>query len=458
MSTDETLKPQKNTLLEGVLWKGIIRYALPLMISFVIQQLYNTVDTAIVGRFAGSDALAAVGSTNSLVNLLVGVFLGVANGTGVVFGTYYGANDAKSMKRVLDTAVMIAAIAGALLTAVGVVLAPMMLGLINCPESIIGMAAVYLRIFFSGMIMMLLYNVGGGIILASGDSRSPLIYLAISGFVNFVLDYVFVAIFHWGVGGAAFATVLAQLLSAVLIFFHLIKRFPEEYRLIPSKMKWDGHMAGQIMKISIPCAIQSAMFDIANLIIQSFVNSHGATVIAAMTAYNKIDAFTFILTRSFSMTASTLSSQCLGACEPKRSRTGIRLCMAFSMSSTVVLAAVYILFGRTFLKLFTDDAAVLDHGVLLFRTITPLGWTYAVSEIIGGGIRGAGRPGPVTAITAITICGFRILWLSTVCTFLTDDIRFVYLCYPLSWTLCNIVMVIYYRTHIDKIYRPAPAK
>ena len=303
----------KNTLTTGSLWKGIIRYALPLMLSSVIQQLYNTVDTAIVGRFAGSDTLAAVGSTGSLVNLLVGLFLGIAAGTGVVFGTYFGAKDTRNMKRALDTSTILAFFAGALLTLIGIFLAPQMLDLINCPAEIKNMAAQYLRWFFAGMIPMLLYNVGAGIIYAVGDSRSPLIYLAISGFINFVLDYIFVAIFHWGAAGAAIATTISQIFSAIFILTHLIKKFPAEYKLEPAHLNWDKHMAGHILKIAIPCGLQAIMFDISNLIVQAKVNSFGTLAIAGMISYNKVDAFNFIVIHAFSMTGTTLMSQNIGA-------------------------------------------------------------------------------------------------------------------------------------------------
>lgn len=431
--------------MEGVLWKGIIRYALPLMISFIIQQLYNTVDTAIVGRYAGSSALAAVGSTNSLVNLLVGVFLGIANGTGVVFGQYYGAKDTKNMKSVLDTSMVISLLAGALLTVIGVVLAPLMLGAINCPAEIRGSSAVYLRIYFAGMIPMLVYNVGAGIIYAVGDSKNPLIYLALSGLINFILDFVFVAVFHWGVAGAAFATTLSQLISAVLICGHLIKKFPKEYCLVVRSIRYSALMSRQILRISIPCAIQSAMFDIANLIVSSHINFHGTTIIAANAAQNKIDAFTWITIKAFSMTSTTLTSQCVGAKIGSRAKKGIALCLVFSLIGSGLMAGSFLLFGRAFLGIFTDDAAVIDHGVLMFSIIAPFSWLYSVSEVISGAIRGAGKPVPVTVITAVTVCVYRVLWLSIFCTFVTRDIRAVYWCYPISWMMCNVCTLLYYR-------------
>jgi len=436
-------KTAVNSLTEGSLWKGIIRYALPLMFSSVIQQLYNTVDTAIVGRFAGNDALAAVGSTGSLVNLLVGLFLGIASGTGVVFGTYFGAKDSRNMKHALDTATIIAFFAGALLTFIGVVFAPMMLDLINCPAEIKTMSAQYLRWFFAGMIPMLMYNVGAGIIYAVGDSRSPLIYLTISGFINFVLDYIFVAIFHWSAAGAAIATTIAQLFSAVFILTHLIRKFPSEYKLEPARLNWDSHMAVNILKIAIPCGLQAIMFDISNLIVQANINSFGTLAIAGMISYNKVEAFTFIIIHAFSMTGTTLMSQNIGAGNMPRAKKGIRICLALALSSALVLCALFMVFAKNLLSIFTDSDEVLEYALVIVGIIPYFTWTYALSETLGSAIRGSGKPIPVTAITAISVCLFRVLWLSIMCP-ITQDIRTVYWCYPISWTLCNIAMVIYY--------------
>ncbi len=432
-----------NTLTTGKLWKGIVRYALPLMVSSVIQQLYNTVDTAVVGRFAGSEPLAAVGSTGSLINLLVGLFLGIASGTGVVFGTFFGAKDSRNMKRALDTATILAFFAGAILTVIGVFLAPEMLELINCPPEIKTMAAQYLRWFFAGMIPMLLYNVGAGIIYAAGNSRSPLIYLAISGFINFVLDFIFVAIFHWGAAGAAIATTISQFISATLIIAHLIKKFPSDYKLDPLKLIWDKHMAVHILKIAIPCGLQAIMFDISNLIVQAKINAFGTLAIAGMISYNKVEAFTFIVIHAFSMTGTTLMSQNIGAGNLERAKKGIRICLIMALLCALLLCSLFILFAEPLLSVFTDSSEVLEYGLVIVSIIPAFTWTYAISETLGSAIRGSGKPIPVTAITALSVCLFRVLWLCIMCP-LTGDIRTVYWCYPISWTLCNIAMIIYY--------------
>ena len=435
------------SLTEGSVAKSVILFALPILLSNLFQQLYNSVDGMVTGSFAGSTALAAVGSTGALINLLIGFFLGIATGTGVLFAMHYGAGDYVSLKKVMDAALVLSLAAGVLISVPGILFAPQLLRLMNTPEDVLPLAVTYLRIYLAGTVINLLYNTGAGIIRASGDSRNPLIYLIIGGVSNLIMDLLFVALWGWGVAGAALATVLAQLISAIPVIRHLL-RFPAEYRLRPLHLDLDPAVMRQVIRISVPCGLQGSMFNISNLLVQVKINSFGSTVMAGITAYSRIDGFVYMPMMALSMSCSTYVGQNFGAGCYRRAQQGVKICLISSLVCSLALAGLVVLGSSRLLLLFTSDPDTLAYARQMMYYMAPFGWVFSFSDILGGAIRGAGHPTPVTVINGLCICLFRILWLSILLHFIWD-LRVVLLCYPISWILCSLVMIVYYLRFSD---------
>ncbi len=432
-----------NSLTEGSIWKGLLFFAIPIMLSNLLQQLYNTIDSAVVGTWAGSGALAAVGSTGALINLLVGFFLGISTGAGVIYATYFGAKDEKNLHRVIDNSFILAVGAGVILTIVGVVFSPQLLRLMNTPEDVMDLAVTYLRIYFGGIIVMLVYNVGAGLIRAGGDSRRPLYYLIISGLLNLVLDILFVAIFGMGVAGAAWATVISQACSAVLVTIHMM-RLPKSCRLDLLNIRFDKAASVQIIKLAIPCGIQASMFNIANLLVQTKINSFGSVAMAGVAAYTKIDGFIYTPTQAISLAVSTYVGQNIGAGKTERAKKGVNRAVILALCTSIALGGIVLLLGNHLLHMFTSDEDAVSFGLQMMHVMASTCWIFAPADILSGAMRGAGAATQVTVINALCICLFRILFLTFVLPFYMN-ISFLFLVYPMSWILCTFCVVIYYR-------------
>lgn len=429
-------------LTEGPIISGIVAFALPLMLSNLFQQLYNSIDSAVVGSFAGDISLAAVGSTAALINLLIGFFLGIATGTGVLYAIRYGASDWAGLKKICDAAMFLAFTAALVIGMGGIVFAPRLLRWIDMPEDVLPIAIVYLRIYLAGNVPNLLYNVAAGMIRAAGDSKRPLLYLGASGCLNLILDLLFVAGLGMGAPGAAVATVLAQLLSCVLAVGRLM-RLPEEYRFRPTKMRLDRGAILDVIRISVPCGLQAAMFNISNLLVQARINSFGSVVMAGTTAYGKLDGFIYMPTGALSLTASTYVGQNTGAGHMERVRQGVRLCLGLSLAVSLSMGGLVIALFRPAIGMFTSEPEVMAVARQEMLYLATMAWVFTFSDILGGAMRGAGEATPVMLISALCICVYRIIWLTLVLS-LFRDIRMVFLCYPTSWALSSAVMAIYY--------------
>lgn len=433
---------QSANLMNGSIIKGLVFFALPLLLSNLFQQLYNAVDSAVVGTYAGEVSLAAVGGTAALINLLIGFFLGIATGTGVLYALRYGASDWKGLKKICDAAIFLSTVSAAAITLFGMVFTTYLLRMTQMPENVLPEATVYLRIYLAGTIPNLLYNVAAGMIRAKGDSTRPLIYLGLSGVTNLLLDLLFVAVLKMGAAGAALATILAQLLSCVLSMGYLM-RLPEEYRFRPFSMHPDSAAIRDVIHISVPCGLQSAMFNISNLLVQVRINSFGSTVMAGTTAYGKLDGFIYMPTGALSLTVSTYVGQNIGAMHFDRVRRGIRLCLLLSLAVAVCMETAVIVLFRPAIGLFTNHEDVVEVARQEMWFLAPFAWIFIFSDILGGAMRGAGEATPVMLISALCICVFRIIWLTLVLHFF-NDIRVVYLVYPISWTLSSVAMAAYY--------------
>ena len=433
----------KNTsLTEGPIAKSIILFALPILLSNLFQQLYNAVDSAVVGRFAGEAALAAVGSTGSIINLLIGFFLGLATGTSVLYAMHFGAQDYPGLKKLIDSAMLISVAVSVFISAVGIGFCRPLLLWMDTPEDVLPLGMTYLRIFFSGTVVTMIYNVGAAMIRAEGDSTRPLIYLVVGGVSNFLLDLLLVAVFDMGVAGAAIATVAAQAISAVLVVRRLM-RLDERYRFRPLKMTFNKTTAWDIIRISVPCGLQGSMFNIANLLVQAKINAFGTMAMAGITAYGKIDGCIYMPISALSFSVSTYVGQNIGAGQFARIRKGIRLCLALCIGCTLFMGGLVICFCRPLLGIFTTDPEAQSYALGMMRLLAPTAWLLSFNDIFGGAIRGAGQAMKVTIISALTICVYRVLWLLVTLRFWMD-IRLVYLCYPISWLLCAIAMTVFY--------------
>ncbi len=430
------------SLTDGPIFKGLLFFSVPLLLSNLFQQLYNSIDSAVVGTYAGDTALAAVGSTAALINLLIGFFLGISTGTNILYAMHYGADDRQGLKKLINSAMLISIICGVVISVVGVLGAETMLRWMDTPEDVLPLATQYLRIYMGGTVITLVYNVGAGMIRAEGDSTRPLIYLVIGGVSNLILDFVLVAWLGMGAAGAAIATIMAQLVSAVLIVIRLTK-LHEDYRLRPLKMRMEKLTVWDITRISVPCGLQGSMFAISNLLVQSKINSFGSIAMAGVAAYSKIDGFIYMPLMALSLAVSTYVGQNIGAGKFDRVQKGIKTCLIMSVVTAVVLGTTVMLLGENVVGIFTKTPEAQAYALQQMRFLAPFVWIFVFSDIFGGAIRGAGSTVTVTIISALSICVFRILWL-TILLPMYNDIRVLFLCYPVSWTLSSIATVIFY--------------
>ncbi|WP_394886074.1 MATE family efflux transporter [Clostridium butyricum] len=436
------MKKRDYSLTEGVIWKSLLFFAVPIMLSNLLQQLYSAVDSSIVGIFAGSMPLAAVGSSGALINLLVGFFLGISTGTSVIFAKYFGADDKKKLLKTMNTSIILSSIAGIIITIVGMIWTKSLLEFMHCPEDVIDLSVMYLRVYFLGIVGMMIYNVGAGIIRARGDSKHPLYYLFVSGVLNLVLDILFVAVFNMGVAGAAFATVISQYVSAALVIINLMN-IPESYRLRLKKIHFDKETANEIIRLGIPCGLQAAMFNISNMLVQIKINDFGSIAMAGCAAYEKIDSFLYVPMMAFGLAISTFVGQNIGAGKTDRIKKGVKVCLGYAVIITFMMSILVLLSGSYLINLFTTSEEVKNMGLVMMYIIAPFTFTHCFTEVLAGAIRGAGFAFHTMILTATGICLFRVIWLSSMLSYM-NDIRLLYWCYPASWIFCSICFIIYY--------------
>lgn len=435
------MKREQN-ITEGVIWKQILIFFFPILMGAFFQQMYNTVDTIIVGRYVGTQALAAVGSTGSLINLVSGFFIGVSSGATVVLSQFFGARDRDGVSRALHSGLMLAVILGLVTTALGIGAGPAILRLIQTPESCLGDATLYARIYFGGAVASVVYNMGAGILRAMGDSRRPLIFLIVTCFANIILDIFFVVVLDWGVAGAAVATVLSQTISAVLVILTL-RKMPEDIRLKPGKLGLEPALLGRILAIGVPAGLQFITFDLSNLLIQSGINSFGAVTMAAWTAFGKADGLTWMITGAFGVAVTTFVGQNFGAQKYDRIRQSVRVCLGMSVAMIGSIAALELCFREFLLGFFTTDLDVIRVGAYAMLWIVPFNVLFCPVEVFGGAMRGTGYSVVPTAITSLCICGFRVLWVMTAVR-AWHTIEMLCITYPLSWLLAAAVFFVTY--------------
>lgn len=430
-------------MTSGPIWKRMTFFALPIMLGNLFQQMYNTVDSLIVGNFLGSGPLAAVSSSGSLIFMLIGFLSGISAGAGVVVARLFGAGDKENLHKAVHTTTAFGLAAGILMTLAGVLLSPQILTWMDTPASVMPDSVTYLQIYFSGSLGFVMYNIFVGILQAVGDSRHPLYYLIVSSVVNLVLDILFIAGFHTGVGGAALATVISQVISALLCLIQLM-RTRECYRLQIRKIRFHKKLLGQIIRIGLPSGVQNSIIAFANVIVQSDVNAFGEMAMAGYGAYSKVEGFGFLPITSFTLAITTFVGQNLGAEQYDRTRKGAR----FGITVTVILAEligiVVFLLAPQLIAAFDSTPEVIQFGVGKARTAALFYFLLAFSHAVAAVLRGAGKAIVPMFVMMVCWCVIRVAFLSITIP-LTHSIQMVYWVYPLTWALSSVAFLFYYK-------------
>ncbi len=453
MEIQNTELQKENKITEGVIWKQLLLFFFPILFGTFFQQLYNAADAVIVGRFMGKEALSAVGGgTGTVINLLVGFFVGLSSGATVVISQYYGAKREEMVGYAVHTAMAFSLAGGLVMTVLGVLTAPWILQAMDTPADVLEPAILYIRIYYLGMVGNLVYNVGAGILRAVGDSRRPLYFLIAGCLTNIVLDLLFVVGFRMGVAGAALATILSQLLSAVLVILVLM-RTQDMHHLDLKRIGFDVRMFKRIIRIGFPAGLQSVLYSLSNIIIQTAINGEGTDTVAAWTVYGKLDVVFWMIINAFGIAITTFVGQNYGAGKTDRVKKGIRICLGMTLGATLVVSAILYLVCGGIYRFFSDDAEVLRIGVEITRFLVPTYVTYICIEILSGALRGVGDCWIPTLICLTGICLIRVVWImAAVPRF--PGIKTIIFSYPLTWVVTTILFVIYY-CFFSKIRRRA---
>lgn len=436
-------KNNKNTLLmtQGNIWKLLITFSIPLIIGNLLQQMYNTADSIIVGNFVGSNGLAAVGSGTALINLIIAFAQGAAVGAGVVVSQYIGADKKDKIKISVHTSICISIILGLILSLLGIFASPSLLIMMKTPKVVLKSSILYLQIYCGGLIFNVIYNMATGILNAAGNSKKPLVYLAIASFTNIILDLLFIKIFNLGVMGAAIATDISQAISCILAIGYLLK-VKSDYKLYIKDLKINKETAVKIIKIGLPTAIQNMVISFSNVLVQSSVNAYGATAMAGYAAYLKIDGFNILPVLSISMAVTTFTGQNVGANRLDRVKKGMYSSLIMVLVYTAFIGAVLLILSHQVLGLFTHSAQVIMYGQLAMKYFCPYYFLLGILNVLAGTVRGAGKGIPPMIILLFSMCIFRILWIKIALPFYSS-IDGVFILYPISWLVGAILMIFY---------------
>ena len=436
---------ESHDLTQGGILKKLIVFFLPVAAGTIVQQLYNTVDALIVSKYVGTAALAAVGgSTTQIINLLIGFFVALTSGASVVVAHFYGEKNDEGVGRASGTAIVLCTVIGLCVTAIGELCAPFFLKIMDTPAETVAQATQYLRIIFSAVVFVLIYNMGAGILRASGDSQRPFYYLLACCICNIVMDYVLVKIVGMGVAGAAWATAGSQIISCVLVLLRLT-RADEAYRLKRCNVRFEKSILRRMLKIGVPSGLQQTMFGFSNAVIQTGVNSLGTTVVAAWSLTGKIDGVYWAIISAAGVSVMNFVGQNYGAGRMDRVRDCVKIsCKVFS-AATIVLSAILLAIGRPAILLFTDDQALMDKTWEIMLYFVPYYFTWTFIEVISGTLKGAGDAIVPVIILGLGICAFRILWVWVVFGMVYHSLIILGLSYVTSWVITDIALIIRYR-------------
>ena len=427
----------------GNITRHIISFALPLLVGNIFQQLYNTVDTWVVGKFVSNEAYAAVGTVGPIVNMLIGFFMGLSSGAGVVISQYYGAKRYEDVQRVVHTAIVMTLILGVLFTGLGLGMAPFMLRLMKTPENVMPESIAYLSIYFSGIMGLMLYNVGAGILRAVGDSKRPFYFLVVCALMNTVLDLVFVLAFGMGVRGVALATIFSQATSALLVMITLL-RTEECVKVRIKSLRLHMDMLGKIIRVGIPAAIQMAITAFSNIFVQSYINYFGDNCMSGWTTYAKVDQMLFLPMQSIALASTTFVGQNLGCNQVERARKGVNRALGLALCSTAILMVPVMVFAPQIVAFFNDKPEVVSYGALLLRWMTPFYLLCCFNQIYAGALRGAGNSKAAMIIMLTSFVLFRQVYLfimARVC----NEIIPIAMSYPAGWLLSSVLSSLYFQ-------------
>lgn len=432
----------KTTMMtEGSVVKNILFFSVPLILGNLLQQLYNTVDSIIVGNYVGSNALAAIGSSTSLVYLLIAFSQGVSVGAGVVISQRLGQKNKEGVQTSVHTALALAVILGIILTVGGILFSKEILLWMNTPEEVLTDAVTYLRIYSVGMVFNVVYNMAAGILNAAGNSRRSLGYLAIASVTNLILDLVFIVGMKMGIAGAAIATNIGQIVSCVLAIWFLV-RTQTDYKVYLNKIKIHKATAGLIIKIGLPTGFQNMVISLSNILVQSSVNSFGANAMAGFGAYMKVDGFNVLPVTSFGMAATTFVGQNFGAEKTERVKKGMWMTLGIGILYTITTGVLLLTFSETIMQLFSHDPAVIAYGQQAMRFFCPFYWVLSILHALSGTVRGTGKSIPPMIVLLISLCLFRVLWVQFVMPDIAS-IEGIFMLYPISWTIGSGLMILY---------------
>ena len=430
-------KTYEMDMCHGPLFGKILRFAVPLILSGMLQILFNAADVIVVGHYSGNDALAAVGSTASLINLLINLFMGTSVGANVLVARYFGSKNEKAIHETVHTAITLALICGVIMLVLGIAISAPMLTLMGTPDNVLPYSVLYMRIYFIGMPALVVYNFGAAILRAVGDTKRPLYFLTAAGVINIIFNLIFVIVFKLGVAGVAIATTISQTISAVLVLLCLY-RTTGVYRLEFRKLRLYKDKLLSILRIGLPAGIQGAMFNISNLLVQSSINSFGSIVMAGNTAANNVDGFLNVTSTAIQQTSLSFISQNMGAGEYKRVDKVLAECLALVIGVELVLGLGSYAIGGQLLHIFSPDAEVIKYGVIRMGFICAPYAICSVMDVLAGSLRGLGYSLLPTIVALLGICVFRVIWVTTI--FKANHTLFMlYIIYPISWGITALV-------------------
>lgn len=436
------MKRENVNLTEGVIWKSLLTFTLPLLLSALLQQLYNTVDLLIVGRFAGKIDMAAIGASGAITVLVVALFMGLSTGASVLVAQHYGAKDRAALSKVVHTNFAIALYGGLVLTIFTVIFTPQFLAWIDTPPEVMGPAVRYMRILFAGLIPVMVYNMGSAVLRSVGDSVRPFNFLAIAAGLNIVLDLIFVGAFKMGAVGAGIATVLAQSVSGILVLLSLLKT-TDIYRLRMKRIRFHKESLERIVAIGLPAAVSGGLISLSNVIIQAQINVFGAQAIAGVAAASRVDGFVFTSLEAFALAITTFVGQNIGAKKPKRLKSGIITALVMTLLFVASVSAILVIFRTPLMKIFTSEKDVIFYGTKMIVILAPFYVIFSVTEVLSGAIRGSGTAVPIMIITLIGMFIIRLGWIFTAMP-MYKTIDIICWSYPISWVFTCILTLIYY--------------
>ena len=432
-------------MTQGSVAMHLIRFALPLLAGNIFQQLYNTVDTWVVGNYVSNEAFSAVGTVGPVVNMLIGFFTGLASGAGVVISQFYGAKRQDQVRESVHTAITMTLILGVLFTALGLWMTPYMLRFMKTPNDVLPQSTAYLNIYFSGILGLMIYNMGAGILRAVGDSRRPFHFLVVCAVLNIALDLAFVLGFGMGVEGVALATILSQATSAVLVILTLL-RTESCIRLRLRSLRLHWHILKKIIFIGIPAAIQMAITSFSNVFVQSYINHFGADCMSGWTAYSKIDQLLFLPMQTLGLAATTFVGQNLGSGQVDRAKKGVRTAVCLALGVTLVLiAGVIYPFASSLVTFFNQKPEVVEYGTLFLHWISPFYLLCCFNQVYGASLRGAGHSRQTMVIMLGSFVVFRQIYLFIMANYISNTVLPIAMSYPAGWFLCSGFTLLYYR-------------